>query len=111
ALEALNLSLQALTQPGDFILLQETIFYGAWQAAERLGLQVITIQEHPQFGFDLASFEQALKQYPIKVCWLMLNAHNPIGFSVSSEIKQRIAELLYEYQVYLIEDDVYQELN
>lgn len=111
ALEALNLSLQALTQPGDFILLQQTIFYGAWQAAERLGLQVITIPEHPQFGFDLESFEQALKQYPIKVCWLMLNAHNPIGFTVSSEIKQRIAELLYEYQVYLIEDDVYQELN
>ena len=111
ALEALNLSLQALTQPGDFILLQQTIFYGAWQAAERLGLQVITIQEHPQFGFDLESFEQALKQYPIKVCWLMLNAHNPIGFTVISEIKQRIAELLYEYQVYLIEDDVYQELN
>ncbi|WP_180069517.1 PLP-dependent aminotransferase family protein [Acinetobacter sp. YH16038] len=111
ALEALNLSLQALTQPGDFILLQQTIFYGAWQAAERLGLQVITIPEHPQFGFDLESFEQALKQYPIKVCWLMLNAHNPIGFTVNSEIKQRIAELLNEYQVYLIEDDVYQELN
>jgi Transcriptional regulators containing a DNA-binding HTH domain and an aminotransferase domain (MocR family) and their eukaryotic orthologs len=41
----------------------------------------------------------------------MLNAHNPIGFTVNSEIKQRIAELLNEYQVYLIEDDVYQELN
>ncbi|WOE30111.1 aminotransferase-like domain-containing protein [Acinetobacter towneri] len=110
ALDALNLSLQALTKPGDFILLQETIFYGAWQAAERLGLQVITIPEHPVSGFDIASFEQALKQYPIKVCWLMLNSHNPIGFSVRHEIKQRIAELLEEYQVYLIEDDVYQEL-
>lgn len=111
ALEALNLSLQALTQAGDFILLQQTIFYGAWQAAERLGLQVITIPEHPQFGFDLSSFEQALKQYPIKVCWLMLNVHNPIGFTVNSEIKQRIAELLHDYEVYLIEDDVYQELD
>ena len=110
ALDALNLSLQALTKPGDFILLQETIFYGAWQAAERLGLQVITIPEHPVSGFDLDSFEQALKQYPIKVCWLMLNIHNPIGFSVRDEIKQRIASLLEEYQVYLIEDDVYQEL-
>ena len=27
ALEALNLSLQALTQPGDFILLQQTILW------------------------------------------------------------------------------------
>lgn len=111
ALDALNLSLQALTQPGDFILLQQTVFYGAWQAAERLGLQVITIPEHPQLGFDLASFEKALKQYPIKVCWLMLNSHNPIGFSVNNDIKQKIADLLHEYHVYLIEDDVYQELS
>ena len=41
----------------------------------------------------------------------MLNIHNPIGFTVSNPIKQRIAELLHDYQVYLIEDDVYAELN
>lgn len=110
ALEALNLSLQALTQAGDYILLQQNIFYGAWQAAERLGLKVITIPEHPQHGFDLVSFEAALNKYPIKVCWLMLNSHNPIGFTVSNEIKFQIAKLLHEHQVYLIEDDVYQEL-
>ena len=40
----------------------------------------------------------------------MLNIQNPIVFSVRDEIKQRIASLLEEYQVYLIEDDVYQEL-
>lgn len=111
ALEALNLALQALTKPGDYILLQQSVFYGAWQAAERLGLQVITIPEHPQLGFDLESFEQALKQYPIKVCWLMLNVQNPIGFTVNNSIKARIAALLHEYQIYLIEDDVYQELS
>lgn len=69
-----------------------------------------SIPEHPQHGFDLASFEAALEQYPIKVCWLMLNSHNPIGFTVSNEIKFEIAKLLHEHQVYMIEDDVYQEL-
>ncbi|CAM4380163.1 PLP-dependent aminotransferase family protein [Acinetobacter pragensis] len=111
ALEALNLSLQALTHPGDYIILQQSVFYGAWQAAERLGLQVITIPDHPQHGFDLSAFEQALKQYPIKVCWLMLNCQNPMGFTVNDHIKERIADLLHEYQVYLIEDDVYAELH
>ncbi len=111
ALDALNLALQALTQPGDCILLQETVFYGAWQAAERLGLNVITIPDHPTQGLDIQAFEQALRQYPIKVCWLMLNAQNPVGYTVSAEIKQDIAQLLAQYQVYLIEDDVYQELN
>ncbi len=111
ALDALNLSLQALTQPGDYILLQETVFYGAWQAAERLGLNVITLPDDLERGFDLKAFEKVLKQYPIKVCWLMLNAQNPIGYTVSAEIKENIAQCLAQYQVHLIEDDVYQELN
>ncbi len=89
--------------------MQQTVFYGAWQAAERLGLKVITIPEHPQHGFDLEAFEQVIQTYPIKVCWLMLNAHNPIGFTVSDDIKYKIAKLLHEHQIYLIEDDVYED--
>lgn len=110
ALDALNLALQTLTQTGDYILLQDTIFYGAWQAAERLGLQVITLPTHPQYGFNLQAFEDLLQAYPIKVCWFMLNSHNPIGFTVNDKIKEKIASLLEKYQVYLIEDDTYQEL-
>lgn len=110
-LDALNLSLQALTHAGDYILLQQTIFYGAWQAAERLSLKVITIPEHPVHGIDLDAFEQAILKYPIKVCMLMLNSQNPIGFTVSDEVKLELAKLLNKHQIYLIEDDVYEELH
>ncbi len=109
-LDALNLALQTLTQPNDYILLQETIFYGAWQATEHLGLKVITIPEHPEHGLDLDAFKNAISNYPIKVCLLMLNSHNPIGFTVSDDIKLQLAKLLQEHQIYLIEDDVYEEL-
>lgn len=109
-LDALNLSLQALTQPGDYILLQATVFYGAWQAAERLGLKVISIPDHPEHGIDLEAFEQAVQKYPIKVCMLMLNSQNPIGFTLSDEHKFQLAKLLHDYQIQLIEDDVYEEL-
>lgn len=109
-LDALNLSLQALTQPGDYILLQATIFYGAWQAAERLGLKVISIPDHPEYGIDLEAFEQAVQNYPIKVCLLMLNSQNPIGYTLSDENKFKLAKLLHDYQIHLIEDDVYEEL-
>ncbi len=108
-LDALNLSLQVLTQPGDYILLQETTFYGAWQAAEHLGLKVISIPDHPE-GFDLEAFKNAIEIYPIKVCWLMLNSQNPIGYTVSDELKYEIAKILHEKEIYLIEDDVYEEL-
>ncbi|MFU9046747.1 PLP-dependent aminotransferase family protein [Acinetobacter tibetensis] len=109
-LDALNLSLKAMTQAGDYILLQETIFYGAWQAAENLGLKVITIPEHSEHGLDLEAFKKAITTYPIKVCLLMLNSHNPIGFTVNEDIKFELAKLLHEHEIYLIEDDVYEEL-
>lgn len=109
-LDALNLSLKAMTQAGDYILLQETIFYGAWQAAENLGLKVITFPEHPEHGLDLEAFKKAITSYPIKVCLLMLNSHNPIGFTVNEDIKFELAKLLHEHEIYLIEDDVYEEL-
>lgn len=109
-LDALNLALQALTQNGDYILLQQTAFYGAWQAAERLGLKVITIPEHPEDGIDLTAFQHVIQTYPIKACLFMLNAQNPIGFTVKDEIKIKLVQLLHEHQIYLIEDDVYEEL-
>jgi DNA-binding transcriptional MocR family regulator len=109
-LDALNLSLQAITQSGDYILLQQTVFYGAWQAAERLGLKVITIPEHKEHGLDLEAFFHAVEHYPIKVCLLMLNAQNPIGFTVSDENKKKLYRILHERHIHLIEDDVYEEL-
>lgn len=109
-LDALNLSLRAMTHAGDYILLQETIFYGAWQAAENLGLKVITIPEHPEHGLDIDAFKNAITSYPIKVCLLMLNSHNPIGFTVSDDIKCELVKLLHQHEIYLIEDDVYEEL-
>nr|WP_264757557.1 aminotransferase class I/II-fold pyridoxal phosphate-dependent enzyme [Acinetobacter sp. ANC 4173] len=106
----LNGVLKAMTQAGDYILLQETIFYGAWQAAENLSLKVMTIPEHSEHGLDLAVFKKAITTYSIKVCLLMLNSHNPIGFTVNEDIKFELAKLLHEHEIYLIEDDVYEEL-
>jgi DNA-binding transcriptional MocR family regulator len=60
----LNGVLKAMTQTGDYILLQETIFYGAWQAAENLGLKVMTIPEHSEHGLDLAVFKKSNHTLP-----------------------------------------------
>ncbi len=110
ALESLNLSLQALTRPGDYVVVESPTFYGALQAIERLRLKAIAVTASPQTGLDLDALQQALRDYPIRVCWLMSNFHNPLGCTLSWEKKQRLAELLQQYQVPLIEDDVYGEL-
>lgn len=110
ALEALNLSLQAVTSPGDLVVVESPVFYGALQALQRLNLRALSINADPTMGMDLDSLEHALKTHQVKACWLMTNHQNPTGFTMSDENKQRLVALLDTYDVYLIEDDVNNEL-
>ncbi|MFC3025514.1 PLP-dependent aminotransferase family protein [Vibrio zhugei] len=110
ALEALNLSLQACTQPGDCVVVESPTFYGALQSLQRLGLKALSVRTDPISGIDLDSLERALQTHDVKACWLMSNHQNPLGFTLSDEKKKQIVELLQRYEVSLIEDDVYSEL-
>jgi DNA-binding transcriptional MocR family regulator len=110
ALEALNLSLQAVTEPGDWVIVENPCFYGALQALERLKLKALAIATDVREGIDLNALEQALNEYPVKACWIMTNSQNPLGFTLSAEKKAQLVALLTRHNVPLIEDDVYSEL-
>ena len=110
AMESLSLSLQAVTQPGDYVAIESPAFYGALQALERLRLKAVAIATHPQDGIDLDALQQAVEQYPIKACWLMTHFQNPQGATLPEANKQRLVTLLRDRQISLIEDDVYGEL-
>ena len=110
ALEALNLCLQAVTRPGDSVIVESPTFYAALQALERVGLKAIEVPTHPREGIDLEALAAVLKRQQPKACWLMTNFQNPLGSSMPDEKKQALVELLGAHGVPLIEDDVYGEL-
>jgi len=110
ALEALNLCLQAITRPGDVVVVESPTFYGALQAIERLNLKVVEVATHPRTGVDLDALEAALRRHPVKACWLMPTFQNPLGSLMSDDHKRRLVALLGAHDVPLIEDDVYAEL-
>ena len=110
AMEALNLCLQCVTQPGDLVAIESPTFYACLQVLERLQLKAVEIPVHPREGIDLNALSESLRQLPIKACWFMSSLQNPLGASMSEQKKQALYELLVEHQVPLIEDDVYAEL-
>ncbi|EOG3622476.1 GntR family transcriptional regulator MpaR [Pseudomonas putida] len=110
ALEALNLCLQAVTQPGDLVAIEAPTFYACLQVLERLKLKAVEIPVHPREGMDLGVLAQTLEKYPVKAVWCMTNFQNPVGASMPEAKKQALVELLTRHQVPLIEDDVYAEL-
>ncbi|MBF8648269.1 MULTISPECIES: GntR family transcriptional regulator MpaR [Pseudomonas] len=110
ALEALNLCLQAVTQPGDLVAIEAPAFYACLQVLERLKLKAVEIPVHPREGMDLGVLAQTLEKHPVKAVWCMTNFQNPVGASMPEAKKQALVELLARHQVPLIEDDVYAEL-
>jgi len=110
ALEALNLCLQTVTQPGDMVAIESPAFYASLQVLERLKLKAVEIPVHPRDGIDLDILAERLARLPIKACWVMSSFHNPLGASMSDEKKQQFCKLIAQYQLPTIEDDVYAEL-
>ncbi|OLU21151.1 GntR family transcriptional regulator [Pseudomonas sp. PA1(2017)] len=111
AMEALNLCLQSVTEPGDLVAIESPAFYATLQVLERLKLKAVEIPVHPREGIDLDSLADSLQRLPIKACWFMSSLQNPLGASMSDTKKAALYELLQRHQVPLIEDDVYAELH
>ena len=110
ALEALNLCLQTVTQPGDLVAIESPAFYATLQVLERLKLKAVEIPVHPREGIDLGVLAERLDSLPIRACWFMSSLQNPMGASLGETKKAELYALLKRHQVPLIEDDVYAEL-
>lgn len=110
ALEALNLCLEAVTRPGDLVVVESPTFYAALQVLDRLGLKALEVRTDPVKGLDVQALEALLDAHPVAACWCMTSFQNPLGALMPDGRKQALVELLARRQVPLIEDDVYAEL-
>ena len=110
ALEALNLSLQVVTAPGDIVLIESPAFYGCLQAIESLGRRALEVPTHPTTGVDVDEVEKLLDQQPVRACWFMTAFQNPLGATMPEAARGRLVRLLAAREIPLIEDSVYADL-
>jgi DNA-binding transcriptional MocR family regulator len=110
ALEALTLCLQAVTRPGDTVLVESPTFYATLQALERLGLRAAEVPTHPRDGVDIDALAAAIARHRPAAAWLMTSFQNPLGSTVPDQRRRQLVDLLAHAQVPLVEDDVYAEL-
>jgi len=109
-MEALSLSLQAVTKPGDTVAIESPTFFGIFQVMESLGLNVVEIPTDPIIGIDLNYFESAIKKQNIKACVFVPSFNNPLGCCMPDENKKALVQLITKHRIPLIEDDIYGEL-
>jgi DNA-binding transcriptional MocR family regulator len=111
ATEAMYLSLQAVTQPGDTVAIESPSYYNLLEILNALHLKALELPTCPQTGVSIAALESALQQHQIAACVLIANFNNPLGSCISEANKRAIVKLITKYQIPLIEDDIYGELN
>jgi DNA-binding transcriptional MocR family regulator len=105
--EALNICLRAVAKPGDVIAIESPSFFGILQIIESLGMRVCEIPTYPREGICLDELTDRLKSCRIKACVFTPNFSNPLGSRMPDAKKKRLVQLLSEYEVPLIEDDIY----
>lgn len=108
--EALTLALKSVAQPGDVIAVESPAYYGMLELIESLDMLALEIETCPIEGVVLGSLEKALRTHRIAACMFSSSINNPLGCMSSDEYRQALATLLEEYDVPLVEDDVYGEL-
>ena len=110
-MEALQLALRAVTRPGDAVGLESPTYFNLLPLFASLGLKAVEIPTDPQTGLAMDAVELLLSEQRITALVAMPNVHNPLGCSMPLEAKKRLARLVNQYKVPLIEDALYAELQ
>lgn len=108
--EAIFLSLMVLCKPGDTIIYESPMYFSSLQLLQRLNLKLIEIPSSEKDGVNLDTLKFVLENHPVKAMFTIPNFNNPLGFAMAVNRKKEMVEILDEYNVILIEDDIYGEL-
>ncbi len=105
--EALNLCLRAVTKPGDTVAIETPAYFGFLEIIQSLNLRALEIPTSSREGICLDELRDAITANDVKAVMIMPNCHNPLGSVMPDEKKQRLYELLGEFDLPAIEDDIY----
>ena len=113
ATEALSATLTAVLEPGDVVLLPAPAYPGYEPIANLVGAEVIEIDTTAnQFVLTPEMLEEAIIEQGDRLKAVLLNyPANPTGVTYSREQMKAFADVLKKYEIFVISDEVYSELN
>ncbi|CNE28788.1 PLP-dependent aminotransferase family protein [Yersinia nurmii] len=110
-MEALQLALRVTTKPGDCVGLESPTYFYLMPLLASLGLRTIEIPTDPQQGLSLDVLELLLQEGRLNAVIAMPTVQNPLGYTMPLAAKKRLANLMNDHQVPLIEDGLYAEIQ
>lgn len=106
AQHGLAVVLMALLQPGDVIAVDALTYSGFKVLAEALRLEMLPIPVTPH-GPDLDALQRLCRSRPVRAVYSMPTVHNPLGWVMNLEQRERLVAIARTHNLHLIEDGAY----
>ncbi|MGG3466937.1 PLP-dependent aminotransferase family protein [Neobacillus pocheonensis] len=108
--QVIDLFSRIMLSPGDIVLTEDPTYLSALQVFRSYGANVIAVSsdEHGMVPEDL---EAKMGQYQPKFVYIIPTFSNPDGKVWSNERRQKLQSLSYEYNVLVLEDDPYGDIQ
>jgi cysteine-S-conjugate beta-lyase len=108
---AISTIIQALTSPGDKVLVQSPVYTPFFSLVEDNNREIVNAQlkyHEGSYSIDYQEFEESLKT-GVKL-FLLCNPHNPSGRVWKKEELTKMAELCHKYNVVIVSDEIHSDL-
>ncbi|MEL7609903.1 MAG: PLP-dependent aminotransferase family protein [Bacillota bacterium] len=110
SMQALDLTLKVLLDPGDRVLVESPTFLGALQAFAIAQAKCVPVPMDDE-GVVIEELERLMKEHKPKLFYCIPTFQNPTGRTLGALRRKRIAELAREHNVIVLEDDPYCDLR
>ena len=109
-LDAITIALETITKPNDVIAITSPCYSGLLDILRSLDRAVIEIPSTKD-GLNLSVLKTLMSSKQINACLFTANFQNPTGHSLTNTQKKELASLASQYEIPIVEDDVFRELS
>lgn len=110
ASEALHFVFMTCLNPGDEVIVPEPFYANYNSFALTAGVKIVPIRTYIENDFDLPSVDAFEKLITHRTRAIMIcNPGNPTGVLYPLETLQKLRDIVYKHNLYLIADEVYRE--
>ncbi len=108
---AIGVAVQALTKPGEAVMIQQPVYYPFCEVIQDSDRKLVNsplVLQNGHYEIDFADFEQKIVDEKVKL-FVLCSPHNPVGRVWKKEELQRIGDICLKYGVKVVSDEIHSD--
>lgn len=107
---ALSMAVQAFTEKGDSVMIQQPVYYPFAGAVVKNGRKLVNnallSDEEGRYYMDFQDFEDKIVKEQVKL-FLLCSPHNPVGRVWSRQELETVGDICYRHKVLIVSDEIH----